>query len=199
MTMSQQCAIATKVSDEEESCQQIEGIDPAPLLSTGEAIAGKCWVQFCTSQYRRHIELLEGVQQRDTKIIRGLQCIAFEERQSELGEEKAQGNISISKYLKGARQRARHFLVVPSDRTRGNGPKLKNTLPLSIRKHFFTMRVTEHCCRLPRKVVESHSLKILKHCLDVVLGCRCPSLSRRLTQVIFRGCFQSQSQNHRLF
>lgn len=82
--MSQQCAIAAKVADEEEICQQIEGIDPAPLLSTGEAIPGKYWVQFCTSHYKRHIELLEGIQQRDTKVIRGLQHITFEERQSEL-------------------------------------------------------------------------------------------------------------------
>lgn len=73
LTMSQQCAIATKVADEEKSCQQIEEIDPAPLLSTVEAIPGKYWVQFCTSQYKRHIKLLEGVQQRDTSIIKGFQ------------------------------------------------------------------------------------------------------------------------------
>jgi len=51
--------------------------------------------------------------------------------------------------------------VVPSDRTRGNGHKL-NVLRLSIRKHIFTVRVTEHWHRLPREVVESPVLEISK-------------------------------------
>ncbi|KFW95368.1 hypothetical protein N336_04559, partial [Phalacrocorax carbo] len=41
---------------------------------------------------------------------------------------------------------------------------------LNIRKHFFTVRVTEHCHRLPREVVESPSLEIFKRNLDMVLG-----------------------------
>ena len=56
--------------------------------------------------------------------------------------------------------RARVFSVVPSDMTRRNEHKLK---------YFFTVRVAEHLKRLPRKVVECLSLKILKTWLDVVL------------------------------
>ena len=62
---------------------------------------------------------------------------------------------------------------MPSGRTRGKGHKLKHRrLPLNIRKHFFTVRVTEHWNRLPGEVVVSPSLEIFKSCLDMVLGNR---------------------------
>jgi len=53
--------------------------------------------------------------------------------------------------------------VVPSDRTRGNGHRLKlrRFLP-NIRKHFFTVRVTEHWHRVAREVVEFPSLEMIQ-------------------------------------
>lgn len=60
------------------------------------------------------------------------------------------------KYLMGEckEDSARLFSVVSCDRTRGSGHKLKyRKFHLSIRKHVLTMRVVEHCRRLPWKVV----------------------------------------------
>ena len=63
------------------------------------------------------------------------------------------------------------FSALLSDRTRGNGHKMKHgRFPLNIRKHFFTVRVTKHWHRLPRKVVVSPSLEILKKHLDMVMS-----------------------------
>jgi len=58
-----------------------------------------------------------------------------------------------------------------SDRTRDKVNKLKHRkLHVKIRKHSFTMRVTEHCHRLFREVVDSPCLEIFKSYLDMVLG-----------------------------
>jgi len=80
--------------------------------------------------------------------------------------------INASKYLKGECQEdgARLFSVVPSDRTRANGHKLKQRkLQMNTSKNFFTLRVTEPWPRLPRGAGESPSLEIFKTFLHKVV------------------------------
>ena len=60
--------------------------------------------------------------------------------------------------------------MVSNNRERGNGQKLDHRkFCTNTRKNFFTVRVTEHWNRLPREVVESSYLEILKTCLDACL------------------------------
>ena len=121
---------------------------------------------------------MEWVQRRDTKMIRGLEHLSCEERLRELGlfsleKRKLWGNFIVAfQYLKGAYQQEGEqlFTRVLSDRTRGNGFKLKQgRFRLDIRRKFFTQVVT-HWNRLPKEAVDVPSLEAFKARLDVALS-----------------------------
>jgi len=60
--------------------------------------------------------------------------------------------------------------MVPRDRRRGNGRKLKHReFRLNMRKNTFTLRVTEPWNRLSGEVVDFPPLEIIKIRLDKVL------------------------------
>ena len=104
-------------------------------------------------------------------MMKRLEHISYGERLRELGllsteKSSVRGDlITVYKYLKGVYEegRARLFSVMPSDRTRGIGHKVKKRrFCLNSKKHFFIVRVMEHWHRMPREVVDSPSSELLK-------------------------------------
>ncbi|KFQ39598.1 hypothetical protein N332_10728, partial [Mesitornis unicolor] len=172
LNMSQQCAVAAQKVNRCVASRLRKVI--LPLYCSPVRPHLEYCIQFWDPKYKKDIELLQWVQRRAPKLIRGLEHLHYEDRLREFGlfsleKRMLQGDlIAAFQFLKGSYRKAEEglFTRAGSDRTRGNGFKLEEgRFRLYIRKKFFTVRAVRHWHKLPREVVE-----VFKARLDRALG-----------------------------
>ncbi|KAK4832985.1 hypothetical protein QYF61_027009 [Mycteria americana] len=145
LNMSQQCAQVAKKDNGILACIRNSVASRTrtvivPLYSALVRPHLKSCVQFWAPHYKRDIEVLERVQRRATKLVKGLEHKSYEERLRELvlfslEKQRLRGHlIALYNYLKGG-----------------------------------VVRVIKHWNRLPKEVVESPSVEEFTKCVDVAL------------------------------
>ncbi|PKU49553.1 hypothetical protein llap_106 [Limosa lapponica baueri] len=136
-------------------------------------------VQLWGPQQKMDMGLWKRVQQRATKMIRGLGHLSYDDRQRELElfsleKRRLQGDVIVAfQYLKGACKRDGEgsFMKDCIESRRGNSFKLKvGRYRSDVRKKFFTVRVVRLWNRLPKEVLDAPSLEVFKTRLDLALS-----------------------------
>lgn len=172
LNMSQQCAFRAKKADSVLACIRKSMASRLRQVVVFSVFSGHIWSTMSTSGLPSMRNMwtfwsgsIEGLQRlsRDWSIY----CMKKDWGNwgFQSGEEKACGILVYDKYLLGENEEegARPMSVVPADRRRDDGHKLKHLkFYLNQRKTFFTVWMVKFWNGFPRKVVESPSVETVK-------------------------------------
>ncbi|KFQ05564.1 hypothetical protein N329_04316, partial [Haliaeetus albicilla] len=147
-----------------------------PLYSALVRLHLEYCLQLWGPQHKNDMGLLEQVQRRATKTIRGLEHLPYEDRLRELGlfslkKGRLSGDFIVAFQGPYRKDGEGLFNRECSDNTRGKCCKLKEgRFRLDVRRKFFAVRVVRHWNKLPREAVDAPSLEVFKARLDGALS-----------------------------
>ena len=133
--------------------------------------ASSVWIPY----KKKHIDSIENVQRRATKMLPGLSNLSYEERLRKLKlpslrYRRMRGDmIEVFKIISGIydTRATSGLLELNTSTTRGNSKKLtKNRSRLDVRKFYFTNRVVDLWNNIPDSIVCAKSVKSFENRLD---------------------------------